>query len=138
MGDSKPELDGPDLTQAIELSTIPDGGMLLGHAFGEPALAARCLQGRRGVGSLAEGFAPSTELRKWFGHDPARWDQFCRRYAGELHQHADLLSQVRSTARQKRVTLVYSAHDEAHNDAIVLRNLLLGRPAQPKAVTAHR
>ena len=69
--------------------------------------------------------APSTELRKWFGHDPARWDEFCRRYADELHQNAELLSQLRSLARQGPVTLVYSAHDEVHNDAIVLRDLLL-------------
>jgi uncharacterized protein YeaO (DUF488 family) len=71
--------------------------------------------------------APSTELRKWFGHDPARWEEFRRRYTEELHQNTALLSQLRSLARQNPVTLVYSAHDEVHNDAIVLRNLLLGR-----------
>ena len=71
--------------------------------------------------------APSTELRKWFGHDPARWEEFCRRYSEELNQNTELLSQLRSLARQGAVTLVYSAHDEVHNDAIVLRDLLLGR-----------
>ena len=71
--------------------------------------------------------APSTELRKWFGHDPARWDEFRRRYATELHENAELLSQLRSLARQGPVTLIYSAHDEFHNDAIVLRDLLLER-----------
>ena len=69
--------------------------------------------------------APSTELRKWFGHDPARWEEFGRRYTAELHGNVELLNQLRSLARQGPVTLVYSAHDEVHNDAIVLRNLLL-------------
>ena len=71
--------------------------------------------------------APSTELRKWFGHDPDRWEEFCRRYSAELHQNTELLSQLRSLARQGPVTLVYSAHDEVHNDAIVLRDVILGR-----------
>jgi uncharacterized protein YeaO (DUF488 family) len=71
--------------------------------------------------------APSTELREWFGHDPDRWEEFCRRYSAELHQNTELLSQLRSLARQGPVTLVYSAHDEVHNDAIVLRDVILGR-----------
>ncbi len=75
--------------------------------------------------------APSTGLRKWFGHDPARWDEFRRRYADEVHQHSDQLDELRSLARQGRVTLVYSAHDEEHNDAIVLRGLVLGRRVEP-------
>lgn len=71
--------------------------------------------------------APSSELRKWFGHDPDRWEEFCRRYDEELHQNTELLRQLRSLARQGPVTLVYSAHDEVHNDAIVLRDILLRR-----------
>jgi uncharacterized protein YeaO (DUF488 family) len=71
--------------------------------------------------------APSSELRKWFGHDPDRWEEFCRRYGEELHQSTELLRQLRSLARQGPVTLVYSAHDEVHNDAIVLRDILLRR-----------
>ncbi|HYX20402.1 MAG TPA: DUF488 domain-containing protein [Thermoanaerobaculia bacterium] len=71
--------------------------------------------------------APSTELRKWFGHDPARWDGFRRHYAQELHGHAGLLAHLRELARTGPVTLVYSARDEVHNDAVVLRDVLLGR-----------
>lgn len=71
--------------------------------------------------------APSTELRKWFGHDPNRWEEFCGRYSKELHQNAEPLSQLRLLARKGPVTLVYSAHDEVHNDAIVLRDVILGR-----------
>ena len=71
--------------------------------------------------------SPSTELRKWFGHDPARWEEFRRRFSIELRVHADQLEQLRSLARRKRITLVYAAHDEEHNDADVLRDVLLGR-----------
>jgi uncharacterized protein YeaO (DUF488 family) len=71
--------------------------------------------------------APSTALRQWFGHDPARWQEFRRRYAGEVRQNADQLRKLRALARQGPITLVFSAHDEAHNDAVVLRALLLGR-----------
>ncbi len=71
--------------------------------------------------------SPSTGLRKWFDHDPARWEEFCRRYGAELHQNGKLLSELRSLARKGRITLVYSAHDEVHNDAIVLRKVVLGR-----------
>lgn len=69
--------------------------------------------------------APSTPLRKWFGHDPARWPEFRRRYLKELHHHQTELERLRALARQGPVTLVFSAHDQAHNDAVVLRELLL-------------
>jgi uncharacterized protein YeaO (DUF488 family) len=71
--------------------------------------------------------APSTELRQWFAHDPDRWKEFRKRYAEELGLHKDLLTELRSIARRKPLTLVYSARDEQHNDAVVLRDVLLGR-----------
>jgi uncharacterized protein YeaO (DUF488 family) len=73
--------------------------------------------------------APSTPLRKWFGHDPTRWQEFRRRYAKELRQHPEQLGNLRALARQGPVTLVFSARDERHNDAVVLRSLLLGAKA---------
>lgn len=73
--------------------------------------------------------APSTALRKWFGHDPARWEEFRSRYIAEIREHPDALRNLRDQARQGPITLVYSAHDEAHNDAIVLRDILLGDPS---------
>lgn len=69
--------------------------------------------------------APSTELRKWFGHDPARWAEFQRRYRAELQQHKPELDQIRALAKTRTVTLVYGAHDEEHNDAVVLKAVLL-------------
>lgn len=68
--------------------------------------------------------APSTELRKWFNHDPVRWPEFQRRYITELAQRTEALDRLRALARQGPLTLVYSAHDEMHNDAVVLKSLL--------------
>jgi uncharacterized protein YeaO (DUF488 family) len=75
----------------------------------------------------AKDIAPSTALRKWFGHDPALWQEFRDRYAAEVHEHSEQMDKLRASARRGPVTLVYSAHDEIHNDAVVLRDLLLGR-----------
>jgi len=80
--------------------------------------------------------APSAELRTWFGHDPERWDEFRRRYRAELARHSETLKDLRRRARQGRITLVYSAKDEIHNDAVVLRNVILGR-SDPKTEHAN-
>lgn len=80
-----------------------------------------------GIDEWLKDLAPSTELRNWFGHDPGRWDGFRRRYSKEIDGHAELLKHLRELARKGAVTLVYSAHDELHNDAVVLRDVLLGR-----------
>ena len=68
--------------------------------------------------------APSTELRRWFAHDPARWEEFRHRYKAELAQVPDRLDELRALARGHRVTLLFAAKDEAHNDAVVLRDVL--------------
>ena len=69
--------------------------------------------------------APSTELRHWFGHDPKRWEEFRHRYCAELSHHEELLNELRAIARQGSLTLVYAARDEDHNEAVVLRDVLL-------------
>ena len=71
--------------------------------------------------------APSPELRKWFGHDPAKWKEFQARYREELREKSDALAQLREQARDHTVTLVYAARDEAHNEAVVLKKILEGR-----------
>jgi uncharacterized protein YeaO (DUF488 family) len=71
--------------------------------------------------------APSTALRQWFAHDPARWPEFRRRYAAEIRRHPNQLAELRAIARKGPVTLIFSARDELRNDAVVLRNVLLGR-----------
>ncbi len=68
--------------------------------------------------------APSTALRQWFQHDPAKWSEFRRRYFRELEKRADVWQPVLALARRGRVTLVYSAHDTEHNNAIALEEFL--------------
>lgn len=72
----------------------------------------------------AKELAPSTELRKWFGHAPERWTEFRRRYTAELARHPDQLRKLVELARAGAVTLVYAAKDEQHNDAVVLKELI--------------
>lgn len=69
--------------------------------------------------------APSTELRRWFGHDPGRWEEFERRYRAELAGKSPLIDDLRAIASKRTLTLVYSARDEEHNQAVVLRDVLL-------------
>lgn len=75
----------------------------------------------------ARELGPSSELRRWFGHDPAKFDEFRRRYRDELSGQAEKLAELRRRARQGTVTLVYSARDTEHNDAVVLAELLRER-----------
>jgi len=72
----------------------------------------------------ARELAPSTELRQWFGHDPARFEEFRRRYRAELAAQEEKLRELRSRARKGTLTLVYAARDSEHNDAVVLAELL--------------
>lgn len=68
--------------------------------------------------------APSTELRKWFGHDPSRWEEFVRRYREELDARRDVVEEMQEYVAKGRVTLVYGARDETHNHARVLKRYL--------------
>ena len=90
---------------------------------------------------------PSTALRKWFNHDPARWAEFQRRYDAELKEKATHLATIKEHAKTKPVTLLYSAKDEQHNQAVALRSFLLKRPStcqpdtrstQSSSTAAHR
>ena len=79
--------------------------------------------------------APSTELRKWFAHDPKKWEEFQRRYRVELREHQPELESILEAARRGTVTLLYSSHDTEHNNAVVLRDYLqrkLGSDRQSK------
>jgi uncharacterized protein YeaO (DUF488 family) len=68
--------------------------------------------------------APSPELRTWFDHRPDRFEEFRRRYVAELREHRSLLSDLRQRARRGTLTLVYSARDTEHNDAVVLAEVI--------------
>jgi uncharacterized protein YeaO (DUF488 family) len=73
--------------------------------------------------------APSTELRRWFGHDPAKWQEFQRRYRAELDANPDAWKLLLESARQGNVTLLYSARDTEHNNAVALKSYLEERLA---------
>lgn len=68
--------------------------------------------------------APSTELRKWFAHDPARWAEFKTRYKAELKDNAEPLATLKKETAKGKATLLYGAKDEEHNEALVLQQLL--------------
>jgi uncharacterized protein YeaO (DUF488 family) len=65
--------------------------------------------------------APSTKLRRWFGHDPSEWSEFQRRYLAELDRNAEALEPILRAVHRGPVTLVYSSHDQEHNNAVVLK-----------------
>jgi len=79
----------------------------------------------------AKELAPSGQLRQWFGHEPSRFPEFRRRYIDELRADAPRLKELRRRARMRTLTLVYSAHDSEHNDAVVLAEVL--RRGLPKS-----
>ena len=68
--------------------------------------------------------APSTPLRKWFGHDPALWEEFRKRYCAEPDQKRGPVDQILSKTKKKRVTLLFAAKDEQHNNAVALKQYL--------------
>ena len=71
--------------------------------------------------------APSPELRQWFSHDPAKWEEFCRRYWAELADRQDAVKLLKEKLRQGKVTFVYGSKDEAHNAAVALKKFLEGQ-----------
>lgn len=69
--------------------------------------------------------APSTELRKWFGHDTAKWSEFQKRYRAELDKNTEAVTSLRQIVEKGKTTLVYGAHDEEHNNAVVIQKYLV-------------
>jgi len=78
--------------------------------------------------------APSTELRKWFGHDPEKWPQFRQRYFRELDARPEAWQPILSKARRGLVTLIYSSHDTLHNNAVALQEYLQAKARRPTAL----
>lgn len=68
--------------------------------------------------------APTDALRRWFDHDPAKWVEFQKRYRAELAKHVTVCQPLLAAAKHRNVTLLYSAHDTEHNNAVVLRDYL--------------
>lgn len=68
--------------------------------------------------------APTTELRRWFGHDPVKWEEFLQRYRAELEGKEEALARLRREANDGTVTLLYAAKDEEHNNAVALKRYI--------------
>ncbi len=79
---------------------------------------------RAGIDLWMKDIAPSDGLRRWFGHDPSRWEEFKTRYLGELEEKQDLLADLRKMDREGTVTLIYAAKDMDHNNAVVLKEVI--------------
>lgn len=111
------------LKRAYEEADGDDGARLLVERLWPRGVKKEALRIERWVKDVA----PSTELRKWFGHDPEKWAEFRRRYFAELRKSPEAWEPMVEEARRGTVTLVYSSHDEEHNNAVALREFLLER-----------
>ena len=80
---------------------------------------------KAGIDLWLKGVAPSTELRKWFGHDPSKWKEFRKRYRQELKNNKEQVSILYEALKNGAVTLVYAARDQQHNEALVLKEWLV-------------
>ena len=109
-----------DLKRAYDPPAKSDGRRVLVDRVWPRGIAKDDLR----IDAWLQDLAPSTELRKWFGHDPAKWDEFRKRYGRELEQRSEALEELLDKARAGHVTLVFSARDTEHNNAVALREYL--------------
>jgi len=114
------------LKRAYEPPAPSDGRRILVDRLWPRGLSKK----RAALDEWRRELAPSAALRRWFGHDPKKWREFRRRYKQELRARADLVREIATLASRRRVTLVYGARDESHNDAIVLAAVVRGRMAR--------
>lgn len=111
------------LKRAYEPAAGSDGRRILIDRLWPRGVSKR----RAAIDEWMKDIAPSTQLRRWFAHDPARWPEFQRRYRRELAERRDEVRRITALASRGRVTLVYGARDEAHNDAVVLAAVVRAR-----------
>jgi uncharacterized protein YeaO (DUF488 family) len=109
-----------DLKRVYDPPANSDGRRILVDRIWPRGITKADLQ----IDAWLKDLAPSTELRKWFGHDPAKWDEFRKRYAGELEQRSEAIEELVDKARAGHVTLVFSAKDTQHNNAVALQEQL--------------
>jgi uncharacterized protein YeaO (DUF488 family) len=110
------------LKRAYEAPSPNDGARILVDRLWPRGLTKE----KAAIDLWLKDIAPSSELRKWFGHDPAKWEEFQSRYRAELQHNTEPVRILRQKLSEGPVTLVYSAKDEAHNDAVVLKQFLEG------------
>jgi len=115
------------LKRAYEAASAEDGYRVLVDRLWPRGVSKKQAQ----LDQWEKDLAPSSKLREWFGHDPGRFPEFRRRYIDELRANAPRLRELRRRARLGTLTLVYSARDSEHNDAVVLAEVL--RRGLPKS-----
>lgn len=120
------------LKRAYEPVSRSDGARLLVERLWPRGVSKAKLR----VDAWLKEAGPSTELRKWFSHDPEKWDEFRRRYFRELDSRPEAWQRIVSAARRGRVTLVYSSHDTHHNNAVALQEYVKAKARRP--VASHR
>ena len=108
------------LKRAYEKASEMDGERILVERLWPRGLSKQ----RAKIDLWMKDVAPSAELRRWFGHDPAKWDEFLKRYRAELMNKHDLISLLKRKAQKGKITLVYAARDVEHNSALVLKRFL--------------
>jgi uncharacterized protein YeaO (DUF488 family) len=113
------------LKRAYEPRTSGDGRRVLVDRLWPRGVSKE----RLAIDEWMKELAPSAALRRWFAHDPAKWLTFQRRYKRELEAHDDLIDALAKCALEGRVTLIFSARDESHNDAVVLAAVVRRRMA---------
>ena len=108
------------LKRAYEAASADDGLRILVERLWPRGVSKQKAQ----IDLWLKNLAPSTELRKWYGHEPARWPQFCKRYLAELEAMYDVVALLKYVTQEKTVTFVYAASDQERNSALVLKELL--------------
>lgn len=109
--------------RAYEDPTTNDGQRLLVDRIWPRGISREALR----IEEWVRDSAPSDDLRRWFDHDPRRWEGFVERYEAELTSRPDVVEALVERARSGRVTLVYGAGDERHNNAVALGHFLAAR-----------
>jgi len=108
------------LKRAYEAASADDGLRILVERLWPRGVSKQKAQ----IDLWLKNLAPSTELRKWYGHEPSRWAQFRKRYLAELEAMDDVVALLKYVTKEKAVTFVYAASDEKRNSALVLKELL--------------
>lgn len=108
------------LKRAYEKATKDDGDRILVERLWPRGLSKQ----KAAIDLWLKEVAPSTELRRWYGHDPDKWPQFKKRYWSELKDAGDALTSLKQRISEGPVTFVYAAADEEHNSAVALKEFL--------------
>ena len=121
------------LKRAYEPVSRADGVRVLVERLWPRGIA----KAKLGVDEWLKDVAPSTELRTWFRHDPAKWSEFRRRYFRELDSRPQAWKTIVSAARRGTVSLIYSSHDTQHNNAVALRDYLHAQARRPRPMNRN-